>query len=69
MENLDIFVINNILKFLDNIEYISISEVCKNFNYSINFLSLQVKIPNKKLIYSSVFYLLDSIYILKFKPN
>lgn len=57
MDKLDIFIINNILNFIDNREFFAISEVCKKFNYTIEFLSLQVKIPNKKLIYSSVSYL------------
>jgi hypothetical protein len=57
MDNLDIFVVKNILDFVDNKEYISISEVCKKFNYAIEFLSLQVKIPNRKLIYSSISYM------------
>ena len=54
MDKLDIFVVKHILTFLDNREFFAISEVCKSFNDAIE---CQVKIPNKKLIYSSVSYL------------
>lgn len=57
MNNLDIFISGNILNFLDNNEYTSLSEVCKKFNHTIHFLTLEIKFPTKKLIYSSVSYI------------
>lgn len=57
MNNFDIFILKNIIVFMDNNEYMSLSEVSKNFNNAISFLLLRSRFPRKRLIYSSQSYI------------
>lgn len=47
------FIIKNIMNFVDKNEYMSISEVSKKFNEAI----IETKFPKKRLIYSSASYI------------